>query len=81
MSASSTLVGTPDRHTCHADACDVAVPPKMFMCRELTGDHAPVQKRIWALYVPGQEERKDPSQAYIRAAREAIAYVKEREGL
>lgn len=65
-------------HRCHATGCTVAVPPKMFMCRS----HwyrlpKPLRDAIWAEYVPGQETRKDPTRAYLAAARECIRYLAE----
>ncbi len=67
-------------HTCHARACNVEVPPSMFMCRR----HwymipFGLRKRIWAVYVPGQEDSKDPSIDYLKVAREAILFVAEKE--
>ena len=74
-----TLPGLPPpaaAHHCHADGCDVAVPPKLLMC----GRHwrlvpARLKARVWATYVPGQERRKDPTAEYLEAARAAIAAV------
>lgn len=68
-------------HTCHADGCNVEVPPKLLMC-------APhwrmvpkaLQRRVWATYVPGQEVRKDPTSEYLEAMRAAVAAVAEQEG-
>ncbi len=38
-----------------------------------------IQKAIWATYRQGQEIDKNPSDAYLRNAQEAIAAVHERE--
>jgi hypothetical protein len=38
-----------------------------------------MQAAIWAAYVPGQENRKDPSPAYLAAARAAIGYIERKE--
>jgi hypothetical protein len=67
-------------HTCHAMDCDVAVPPRMFMCRR----HwymlpKPMRDAIWAAYVPGQERRKDPTDAYLNAAIAAVKWLAENE--
>ncbi len=67
-------------HTCHADHCTVAVPPKMFMCK----NHwymvpSRVRRMVWATYVPGQEIRKDPTMEYLEVTREAIAVVAAKE--
>jgi hypothetical protein len=48
----------------------------MFMCRE-DWRLLPkaMQQRIWATYRPGQETTKDPSPAYLAAARAAIEFL------
>jgi len=63
-------------HTCHADGCNVVVPPRLLMCpphwrmvpRRL-------QSELWAVYVPGQEVRKDPTGEYLAVARRCIDTV------
>lgn len=69
-----------DDHTCHAAGCDVRVPPRMFMCRRHWFT-LPMSMRneIWAAYVPGQEERMDPTDAYIEVASRAVAWLAEKE--
>lgn len=67
-------------HTCHAKDCDVAVPPRMFMCKP----HwfaLPKAKRdaIWDTYTPGQERRKDPTPEYLAAAMDAISWLAEKQ--
>jgi hypothetical protein len=69
-------------HTCHALGCEKAVPPKLFMCR----DHwfmIPKAERdaLWAVYVPGQERRKDPTQEYVTVARRLQVLVADKEGV
>ena len=67
-------------HRCHARRCKTTVAPARLMCpthwrmvpREM-------QQAVWAAYVPGQERRKDPSRAYIAAARAAIDEVARKE--
>jgi hypothetical protein len=39
-----------------------------------------LQRNVWATYQPGQEDSKDPSSAYLAAAKAAIAAVATREG-
>lgn len=57
------------RHTCHWPGCEVAVPPKMWGCnRHWSMLPKDIRKEIWATYKPGQEVKKNPSQAYIAAA-------------
>lgn len=69
-------------HTCHATACEVAVPPAMWGCRR----HwymvpKPIRDRVWKHYRAGQEEDWKPTWAYLVAAREAVIAVAEKEGL
>lgn len=69
-------------HTCHAKGCDERVPPRMFMCRRhwYTLPKA-TRNAVWAVYVPGQEVRKDPSEEYIRVASDAVTWLARHEGL
>jgi len=64
-------------HTCHANGCSTRVPPKMFMCakhwRQLP-QH--LKDAIWETYRDGQEERMDPSDAYLKAALKAVDWMK-----
>lgn len=70
-----------NRHVCHADGCEVSVPPKMLMClRHWKMVPRSIQLRVWREYVPGQEVRKDPSSEYLEVMREAIEAVAEKEG-
>jgi len=63
-------------HTCHARNCTRAVPPKMFMClKHWRMVPKPLQQAIWATYRPGQEQDKNPSEAYLHVARQAIDAV------
>lgn len=67
-------------HVCHAENCNVAVPPKMFMCRQ----HwfmvpKPLRDAVWAEYRPGQEVDKRPSGAYMDVAMAAVQAVADRE--
>lgn len=34
-----------------------------------------MQNAVWTNYVPGQEQRKDPTDEYLRVTREAIEFV------
>lgn len=68
-------------HTCHAEGCDAKVPPAMFMCkRHWFMVPIGLRNRIWALYEPGQEITKDPTNLYVRTALEAINAVAVKEG-
>jgi hypothetical protein len=69
------------RHTCHADGCDLHVPPAMFMCRR----HwfmlpKAMRDAVWAEYVPGQENRMDPTDSYLDVATSAVRWIALQEG-
>lgn len=54
----------------------------MLMCpRHWRMVPKPLQRAVWATYVDGQEDRKDPSAAYIEAALAAVAAVAKAEGI
>lgn len=68
-------------HYCHALECNVAVPPKLLFCLEhwkMTPSN--LQRMIWKTYVPGQEIRKDPTEAYLLAQKAAVWAVAIAEG-
>ena len=68
------------RHTCHAHGCDTPVAPRLFMCgRHWRMVPKKMQNELWAVYVPGQETRKDPTSEYLEVAIEIRNYVKELE--
>lgn len=63
-------------HLCHAEGCGSRVPPAMFMCRR----HwymlpKTLRDAVWAAYVPGQEQRMDPTEHYLDVTRRAIDYT------
>lgn len=66
----------PQGHTCHADGCTKQIAPALFMClphwRQVPRD---LQREIWRLYEPGQEQTKDASAEYLAVASRAIAAV------
>lgn len=69
-------------HYCHAKGCKVRIPPSMFMHkRHWYMLPKAMRDAIWDTYVPGQEFRKNPSEAYLAAARTAIDYIAKKEGL
>ena len=35
----------------------------------------PLRDRVWQLYVPGQERKKNPTKEYLEVMKEAIEYV------
>jgi hypothetical protein len=67
-------------HHCHARGCEVAVPPRLLMCaRHWRMVPTNIKRRVWLWYRDGQEERKDPSPEYLRAADDAIEAVARKE--
>lgn len=41
----------------------------------------PIRDEIWRTFQPGQEDRKDPSPAYVRAARAAQDWIATRSAV
>lgn len=70
----------PAGHLCHAIGCHTPVPPKMLMClkhwRMVPRD---LQQQVWATYRPGQEDDKNPSEAYMVAQERAVNAVRTKE--
>ena len=68
-------------HRCHARGCTRPVAPNLLMClaqwQMVPGS---LKRDVWATYRRGQETRKDPSPAYLAAARAAIESVAREEG-
>ena len=63
-------------HRCHWPSCDIEVPPQMWGCKS----HwlklpRTLRNKVWATYKPGQEIRKDPSEAYRKVAGEVQAWI------
>jgi len=63
-------------HFCHWPGCIQRVHPRLWGCRA----HwfklpRKLRSRIWATYVPGQEETKTPSKAYLLAAKEVQHWI------
>lgn len=65
-------------HTCHWPGCQTPVPPAMWGCRKhwFTLPKA-LRDAIWRTYSVGQEERGDPSAAYLEAARAVQEWIKD----
>ena len=68
------------KHTCHAIGCDRPVAPRFLMCPthwRMVPKH--LQIAVYRHYRPGQEVDKQPSEAYLKAAKAAIdaVYAKE----
>jgi len=67
-------------HTCHALGCDTPIPARLFMCaKHWRLVPKPMQRAIWQAYEPDQEVTKEPSPAYLAAAKAAKAAVARRE--
>lgn len=67
-------------HACHAQGCPKKVPPSIFMCkRHWFMLPKAMRDAIWDKYVPGQEDRMDPSPFYLDAAHEAVDYISKLE--
>lgn len=78
-SAARASTNSPPHH-CHARKCKRPVAPKFFMCaRHWRMIPRKMQNELWAVYVPGQEIRKDPSPEYIAVAMRLVNYVAEKE--
>jgi hypothetical protein len=70
------------KHGCHWPGCRAQVPPAMWGCkrhwRELPKSY---RDRVWALYAPGQEERMDPSDAYMDLMYEIDDWIQARDDM
>ncbi len=59
------------KHTCHFPTCKTECPPAMWGCKKHWFKLPKrLRDQIWATYVPGQEDRKDPTPAYLDVADE-----------
>lgn len=72
----------PREHTCHAMKCGKPCPPKWLMCKPHWKLVLKVlQDAVWKHYQEGQEDRiVAPTEAYLKAADDAIRYVAMLEG-
>lgn len=69
--------GQDRRHECHWPGCQRQVPPAMWGCRQhwfSLPKH--LRDAIWDAYVPGQEQRMDPSEEYLAVAHEVQEWIK-----
>lgn len=67
-------------HTCHAEDCNVPVPPKLLMClKHWRRVPRTIQREIWRHYRPGQEVDKRPTPEYLAVMKRAIDAVAGRE--
>lgn len=69
-------------HTCHATDCLIRVPPEMLFCKthwfQLPKG---MRDRVWRAYRPGQCDDWAISHEYAEAARAAVRYIADKEGL
>lgn len=64
-------------HTCHWIGCEAQCPPSQWGCRAHWFKLPKrLRDKIWGAYVPSQERRLDPSQAYITVAHEVQDWIK-----
>jgi hypothetical protein len=76
MPHKATCAAPSPEHHCHASGCKTRVQPRLLMCgRHWRMVPPALQDAVWAAYVRGQEIRKDPTLAYLAAARAAIQAV------
>lgn len=69
-------------HKCHWPECRKEVPPRLWGCNQ----HwfmlpAVLRGRIQRAYVPGQEWTKQPSPAYVDAAKKVRKWINEHQDL
>lgn len=66
-------------HTCHWPGCGKEVAPQLWGCKfHWYSLPRHIRDQIWKTYVPGQEETKTPSPAYIAAATAARKWIANR---
>ena len=64
------------KRPCYWSGCGVNVPASMLMCkRHWFMLPKALRDRIWATYVPGQEDRMDQSDEYMEALGLVRAFV------
>lgn len=64
------------KHTCSVWWCEAPIAAKMAMCKKHWNMvPKPLQRAIWSLYVPGQEQRLDFSPQYIETLLAAVMVV------
>lgn len=65
-------------HTCHWPGCNAQVPPAMWGCRKhWFALPKALRDAVWRAYVPGQEERMDPSDEYMAVAERVQTWIRE----
>lgn len=67
-------------HLCHANRCKSICAPSKLMCLrhwKMVPRH--LQNAVYDTFKSGQERTKSPSREWVKAARNAINYVYEKE--
>lgn len=68
------------KHTCHAFNCDREIAPRFLMCpKHWRMVPRNLQVKVYATYRSGQEVDKQASSEYLKAAREAVEAVRDKE--
>lgn len=69
-------------HHCHATNGNVSVPPEMFMCKRHWFMLPKLMRdEIWRTYRAGQCDDWNISNQYADAARKAVIYIANKEGV
>lgn len=64
------------RHACHWPGCKTQVKPALFMCvKHWFTLPKELQRKVWAAYSPGQEDRMDPSDDYMAVVDEVMTWI------
>ena len=64
-------------HECHWPECEVQVPPAMWGCKtHWMKLPRYLRDKVWEAYVPGQEDRLDPSDEYLDVAQEVQDWIR-----
>lgn len=67
-------------HTCHWPGCERQVPPAMWGCKPHWFKLPRLlRSKVWRAYVPGQEQRMDPTDEYRKVAQEVQDWIKAQE--
>lgn len=68
-------------HICHAEGCEVGVPPKLLFClKHWRMTPARIKAAVWREYRAGQEMTKTPTPEYLAVMAAAIEAVAKLEG-
>lgn len=69
------------KHHCHAEGCEVTVPPRLLMCgRHWAMVSSELQAEVLATYRLGQENDMRPSIESLDAMENAINHIRRLEG-